>query len=454
MDMFRARTTEWTMSGGAVDATTNFRPVQDNPSCVSRCAGGDDEYCPEDTIVDIEYPTWHYEEDLADGPSNWKNIAGGYLCAHSQQSPILIDPSELDALDVCGVPLNWHVDDKVYDWTVTHKGEGGHTLSVYSAAAKNDVYLQNSYQLTEQHWKYKLYGFHFHWGPGNKNGSEHVFEGKTTTLEVHFVHYSTDYDSVGAAVAAWDALADDDSQDMHTLGVVGFLFEEVRASDRYNEEADAILLQFAEADDMDEVWKFANGSATLSFAITGLVDVDSFETNYYHYWGSLTTPPCTPAVSWHLARNVIPVRESTMEKFRAKTALWSTSGGYVDATTNFRPVQSNPSCISKCAGDDSLQFCPEGIELGKDEETTSGKLMPLWISLGVLAAILLIVILVKATRGTKQKPLEKPKPPKTEMTKVPTVESALDHPAVVPQFDDPHETVPDKDSESGRVPNI
>jgi len=143
-----------------------------------------------------------------------------------------------------------------------------------------------------------------------------------------------------------------------------------------------------------------------------------------------------------------------MEKFRAKTALWSTSGGYVDATTNFRPVQSNPSCISKCAGDDSLQFCPEGIELGKDEETTSGKLMPLWISLGVLAAILLIVILVKATRGTKQKPLEKPKPPKTEMTKVPTVESALDHPAVVPQFDDPHETVPDKDSESGRVPNI
>merc|ERR1719334_1001458 len=297
MDSFRARTAEWTAYDGLVDATTNFRPVQDNPTCVSRCAGdSDEEYCPDDVSGDIEYPEWHYEDDLPNGPSNWGNVNA--LCDHEQQSPILIDPAELDALDVCGVPLNWHVDDTVYDWTVTHKGEGGHTLSIYSAAAKNDVYLRNSYQLTDQHWKYKLYGFHMHWGPGNQNGSEHVFEGKTTTLEIHFVHYSTDYDSVGAAVAAWDALADDDSQDMHTLGVVGFLFEEVRASDRYNEEADAILLQFAEADDMDEVWKFANGSATLSFAITDLVDVDSFETNYYHYWGSLTTPPCTPAVSW------------------------------------------------------------------------------------------------------------------------------------------------------------
>merc|ERR1712073_205560 len=85
-----------------------------------------------------------------------------------------------------------------------------------------------------------------------------------------------------------------------------------------------------------------------------------------------------------------------------KTALWTTSGGYVDATTNFRPIQSNPSCISKCAGDESLEYCPEGRELAEEEDTTSGKLMPLWISLGVLAAILLIVILVKATRGTAE----------------------------------------------------
>merc|ERR1719300_561194 len=349
------------MSGGEVDATTNFRPVQDNPSCVSRCAGDEDEeYCPSDLLGDIEYPDWHYEESLPDGPSNWKNLAGGYLCAHSQQSPILIDPSDLDVLDSCNTPLNWHVDDTVYDWTVTHKGEGGHTLSVYSSDAKNDVYLQNSYMITNQHWKYKLYGFHFHWGPGNRNGSDHVYEGTTTTFEVHFVHYSTDYDTVSDAVTAWNDLSEDPDADMHTLGVVDFLFEEVGGSDQYNEEADAILLEFAENENMTEVWSDASGSAILSFAITDLVDPDDFMENYYHYWGSLTTPPCTPAVSWHLAQNTMKVRKSTMALFRERTKLWGDSTGAVDADLNFRPVQLNPSCIeSSCGG----TFCPKEQEI-------------------------------------------------------------------------------------------
>jgi len=219
------------------------------------------------------------------------------------------------------------------------------------------------------------------------------------------------------------------------LGVVGFLFEEVRASDRYNEEADAILLEFAENEDMADVWANASGSAVLSFAISDLVDPDDFESNYYHYWGSLTTPPCTPAVSWHLARNVIPVRSSTMDKFRARTAEWTCCSGVVDATTNFRPVQSNPSCISKCASSSDLEYCPNGKELEEDDDDRTGKLMPLWISLGVLVGILLVVLLMRCTRGTKQAPLAKPRPPKTEMTKV---ESALDTPAVVDTvFDEP-----------------
>ena len=226
MDTFRASTVLWKHI--AIDADHNFRPIQLNPSCIWTCAGNKDlKYCPEDRSEDIDYPPWHYEDDLADGPSNWKNIAGGYLCAHSQQSPISIDPTKLDALDSCGERLNWHVDDTVYEWTVTHKGEDGHTLSVYCSDAVDDVYLQNSYPVTQQHWKYKLYGLHFHWGPDAQSGSEHVFEGKTTTFEVHFVHYSTDYDSVGEAVAAWDGLSEDEQSDMHSLGVVGFLFEEV-----------------------------------------------------------------------------------------------------------------------------------------------------------------------------------------------------------------------------------
>ena len=130
MDAFRAKTTLWSVASGYVDADWNFRPIQTNPSCIEIC---DDEYCPADE--DIVYPVWHYEETLEDGPSKWYQINS--LCTHEQQSPIRIHPDKFEGDDACSVPLDWHVDGTVYDWTVTHKGEGGHTMSVYSADAKS-----------------------------------------------------------------------------------------------------------------------------------------------------------------------------------------------------------------------------------------------------------------------------------------------------------------------------
>jgi len=212
---------------------------------------------------------------------------------------------------------------------------------------------------------------------------------------VHFVHYSSDYLSVGEAVGAWDALSEDDSMDMHTLGVVGFLFEEVderRANAEYNEAADAVLLQFVEDSEMKEVWSDDSASATLSFSITDLVAADDFMQNYYHYWGSLTTPPCTPAVSWHLAQNTIKVRHSTMEQFRNLTALWTHSGGEVDATTNYRPVQSNPSCISQCASSTEYDYCPEGSGASGDESTSDSSSTAVAVIVVVIVVILLVFV--------------------------------------------------------------
>ena len=390
MNLFRNETVAWQTSTGAVDATSNFRPTQLNPSCIWTC---DNEFCPEDQ--EIDYPDWHYEDNLDDGPSNWHLIEGGELCAHKQQSPILIDPLDFDDIlseNDCGSPLEWNVDDTVYNWTVTHKGEAGHTLGISNENAKDNVYLMNSYQTTSQHEKYKLSSFHFHWGPGNVNGSEHVFDGVTTTFEVHFVHYSNDYLSVGGAVEDWEDLHNVSGQDMHTLGVVGFLFEEVGDDEDYNEKSDAILGLFANDEGMDEVWNNGTGEAYLSFSITDFVAVEDFTNNYYHYWGSLTTPPCTPAVSWHLARNTIKVRKSTMDAFRNKTKEWKTATGAVDADRNFRPIQTNPSCISTCSSfDEDLEYCPEAVVVDDDDDDNSF-LLPLWICLGVLGGLLLIGI--------------------------------------------------------------
>merc|ERR1719474_1488080 len=117
--------------------------------------------------------------------------------------------------------------------------------------------------------------------------------------------------------------------DMHSLGVIGVLFEEVEGEEEYNEYADHVLLQFAGDSEMEELWQNATGEAHLSFAITDLVDAEDLMQHYYHYEGSLTTPPCTPAVRWHLARNTIKVTKDTMDTFRAATTLWN--DGDVDA---------------------------------------------------------------------------------------------------------------------------
>merc|ERR1712032_445591 len=130
------------------------------------------------------------------------------------------------------------------------------------------------------------------------------------------------------------------------LAVIGILFEET--NDEYNAAADNILLQLALDKQMDAVWQNRSEQAFLSFAVSDLINISDATTNFYHYNGSLTTPPCTPAVSWHVAANPIKVRASAMDLFREKTKLWKDATGAIDADTNFRPIQSNPSCIQTC----------------------------------------------------------------------------------------------------------
>ena len=175
------------------------------------------------------------------------------------------------------------MDETVFEWTVTHKGDAGHTLNVYNSYAQSTVFLANAFQEEGnlQHSRYNLYYVHFHWGLSEQNGSEHRFENTTTTFEVHFVHYSNDYASLGEAVAAYDELSESEdpaSNDPHTLGVVGVLFEEVGDDDSYDAGADAVLLEFAQNAEMNTTTK-----AHVSFAITDLVNVTDFMHAYYAY---------------------------------------------------------------------------------------------------------------------------------------------------------------------------
>jgi len=56
--------------------------------------------------------------------------------------------------------------------------------------------------------------------------------------------------------------------------------------------------------------------------IPGMVDLNllhkELEGEFYHYSGSLTTPPCAEKVHWYVARNAAPVTPDMIAKFRAR----------------------------------------------------------------------------------------------------------------------------------------
>ena len=128
---------------------------------------------------------------------------------------------------------------------------------------------------------FKLVQVHFH------TPSEHTFDGKTYPLVAHFVHAADD----GA------------------LGVLGVLFEPGDA----NAELEKIIMA-------------VNGGSQKGQQLdpNGLLP-DEIEV--YRYMGSLTTPPCSEGVHWHVAEDVI---SASSEQIEAMTKLMG---------NNARPVE-------------------------------------------------------------------------------------------------------------------
>merc|ERR1711971_812607 len=130
--------------------------------------------------------------------------------------------------------------------------------------------------------KYELQQFHFHWGSSPDIGSEHTVDGIAFPMEIHLVHKKTDYASVGASLSYNDGLA-----------VIGIMFQVADTSD-----------EFAETP-------------------TGTINMSTFlyqtGRSYYYYKGSLTTPPCTETVDWHVMEGAIRITEEDLEVLRSLT---------------------------------------------------------------------------------------------------------------------------------------
>jgi len=139
--------------------------------------------------------------------------------------------------------------------------------------------------------------FHFHWGNTSDIGSEHTLDGAYYPAEMHIVTWNTSYGTFGDAVA---------SEEYGSLAVLGFFLEVDDCKSpflkfinpTYVKEVVEPSSTFAATIDLSKVWKKINSY------------------NFYHYEGSLTTPPCHEAVIWNVFEDTLPISSAQLDLLR------------------------------------------------------------------------------------------------------------------------------------------
>lgn len=186
------------------------------------------------------------------GPEHWGDFSGTCDTGKSQ-SPINIIPTE-------SVELN-----SLYEISFA---EDVHTdAKVFDNGHSIKVIPSNGGKITLKEKEYKLVQFHFH------GKSEHTIDGRRYDMVVHMVHQAAD----------------------KSLAVVAVMFE-VGQENKFIQNI------------IENVGKEVNIDPQ------ELLPKDF--SRYYHYVGSLTTPPCTENVQWYILKDTDTISSAQLKKFR------------------------------------------------------------------------------------------------------------------------------------------
>ncbi|MBX3010818.1 MAG: carbonic anhydrase family protein [Caldilineaceae bacterium] len=214
--------------------------------------------------------TIHWSYAGEEGPDHWGELSADYTaCADgSAQSPI-----DLTAATKADLP------DIIFDYGESHLNilNNGHTVQVnYDAGSA--ILLDGV--------RYDLLQFHFH------AASEHTIAGERYPLEFHLVHRNAEG---GLAVVGVMAVA----------GAENPAFADILAHAPASEAAATVV-------------------EGVMVAAEQLLPAGRL---YYTYAGSLTTPPCSEGVKWHVLTTPIELSATQLE---ALTSILH---------DNFRPIQ-------------------------------------------------------------------------------------------------------------------
>ena len=211
-----------------------------------------------------------------DNQAAWRDLQGAVCGICNRQSPINIVPATAQPSSTLQnlIFINW--DGRV-DGTFSNKG---HNVQ-FDPSVKGT-------STVNQKGTYVLQQLHFHWGEGQRDGSEHRIQGSQYDAEIHFVHRKQG--------------APDGSTDIDTLTVL------------------AVFGIANDAAPITGIWNQLQVPSTSgsSFPLSGLRYSDLLPSNrdYYYYEGSLTTPPCSEVVQWFVLKEPIQIPSAYISRLR------------------------------------------------------------------------------------------------------------------------------------------
>jgi carbonic anhydrase len=205
---------------------------------------------------------WSYEDTTQTaGPDEWGSMPGNSLCTTgTEQTPINIDPSS--------VKTNAQAPALHFDYQPSQCRllNNGHTVKALCSPESKLRVDGNTYSLKE---------FHFH------ATSEHRIHSTPYPLEIHLVHV----DAQGKPAAVVAVLVSEGKADSPLGRLMAAL---PRKTDS---ETSAPGIPFNPADLLPK------------------------NTAYFHYKGSLTTPPCSEGINWYVLQNPIELQPEQIKFF-------------------------------------------------------------------------------------------------------------------------------------------
>lgn len=278
-----------------------------------------------------------HEQDECTASASACAAKGAAYLQHSSSSHHVKLTDHADPVDEDGGDHGWTYAesdkwDKVYpdcrgaaqspidiDTSIVDKDDGSGELSLikrmnYSALSGRNI-RNNGHNvqvdggfgtLTLPDGTYEVLQFHFHFP------SEHAVNGMLTTGEMHIVHKNP----VNGRLAVVGILLQDED----------YLARDIGTQARATELAFLMKLGFGVALPVDQVSNPVKTAIDLNSMLRELSGP------YFHYTGSLTTPPCSEGVHWYVLQRIAAVKLSMVKSFTDAMATSRT-------TVNNRPVQ-------------------------------------------------------------------------------------------------------------------